>query len=119
MMTICEAIARQEGFLKPGSRSNRNNNPGDLEWGSWARAHGADRIETPAPHQIPRFAHFPDAQTGFAAQRVLLLQHYRGMTVLQMLNKYAPPVENNVSAYLKDVCAWTGLTPDTVIDAHL
>lgn len=117
--TICQAIARQEGFYVPGSRSNRNNNPGDIEYGDFAHKHGAVRVEDAPPHKPARFAYFPDADAGFRAMKELLALHYKGMTVRQMLNKYAPGVENNVSAYEHNVCLWTGLSPDTVIDAYL
>jgi hypothetical protein len=118
-LTICQAIARQEGFGIPNGRATRNNNPGDVEYGNFAKACGATRIEVTGPHVEPRFAYFPDPATGFAAMKMLLAQHYQGMTILQMLNKYAPPVENNESAYLKDVLLWTGLTSSTIIDNYL
>lgn len=114
-MTFTQAIARQEGYGVPNGRSTRNNNPGDIEFGTFAKNHGATRIEVTPPHGTPRFAYFPDSKTGFAAMSTLLKQHYLGLTVEQVVNKYAPPVENNCSAYLKDVCQWTGLTPTTVL----
>lgn len=118
-MTICEAIAREEGFYIPGSRSNRNNNPGDLEYGGFARTYGATRIEVVGAHQTPRFAYFPDAATGFNAMKILLKNHYGGMTIEQAFNKYAPPVENQTNSYIANVCKWTGLTPDTIVDNYL
>ena len=115
---ICEAIARVEGFnLSPSNRPTRNNNPGDIEWGKFAQAHGADREEVAA---FGRFAHFPDVATGFAALKALLqTPGYKGKTVAETINRYAPPVENNTNNYVALVCQWTGLTPDTVIDDHL
>lgn len=118
-MTICEAIARQEGFGVLGGRATRNNNPGDIEFGTFAKAHGATAIETVPPGKTARFAFFPDPATGYAAMKALLAQHYKGMTIAAMLNKYAPPVENNVNTYLGNVLKWTGLTASTVIDHYL
>lgn len=118
-MTLAEAIAREEGFGVPNSRSTRNNNPGDLEYGAFAKQYGADRLETPLFHKPARFAHFPSAVEGFAAMRALLKLHYSGLTIKQMLNKYAPPVENDTNLYIYNVCKWTGLTEDTVIDQYL
>jgi hypothetical protein len=111
-MTFLKAIARQEGFYKPGSRASRNNNPGNIEWGDFARSHGAVGIEEipHGYHVTPRFAHFPDPATGFAAMRALFQTHeYAGSTVRQCLNRYAPASENNVSPYEADVCLWVGL----------
>lgn len=118
-MTICEAIAREEGFLVANSRAARNNNPGDIDYGPFAQAHGATRIEQVGPSQRPRFAYFPSITVGYAAMKTLLTLHYAGMTIEQMLNKYAPPVENATNSYITNVCNWTKLTPDTVIDDYL
>jgi hypothetical protein len=116
MLTFIEAIARQEGFYVPGSRANRNNNPGNIEWGAFAEEHGATRIEACPAGETPRFAFFPDAATGFDAMRALLADAYSGLPVEAALNKWAPPIENQTSVYVADVCAWTGLTPDTILN---
>lgn len=118
-MRLTEAIARMEGFYVPGSRAQRSNNPGNIEWGAFAQANGADRIEVTGPHGKPRFAHFPSPEVGFDALKALLLKHYKGLTVAQMMQKYAPPCENNTQNYTKNVCEWTDLTPQTVIDKYL
>lgn len=107
-MTFMEAIAREEGFFVEGTRPQRNNNPGDIEYGSFAQAHGATGGD-------PRFAIFSTPEAGFAAMRALLCRAYVGLTVSQALNKWAPPVENQTNSYIANVCAWTGLTPDTVL----
>ena len=118
-MNLMEAIAREEGYYVLGGRANRNNNPGDIEYGQFASTHGATRIELlPAP-RTPRFAYFPDVKTGFEAMRQLLILHYKGMTVSQALNKYAPPVENETNSYIANVCKWVGCTPDTIVDSLL
>lgn len=111
-MTLLEAMARQEGFYLQGSRPKRNNNPGDLEDGKFARAHGAAGTDG-------RYAIFPDVVTGFAAMRALLLSAYSGMTVEAALNKYAPPVENQTSVYLAHVCQWANVQPTDIIDQVL
>jgi len=113
-MTLIEAIARIEGFYIPNSRPQRNNNPGDLEYGAFAKLHGADRIEEGTPH--PRFAHFPTAEMGFAALHALLTTTgYYTLTIEQAINKYAPPSENNTTNYVQFVCEKVGCKPtDTV-----
>lgn len=111
-MTLLEAIGREEGFLLEGSRPQRNNNPGDLEFGRFAKAHGATSSDG-------RFAEFPTIQAGYAALADLLAEHYKGLTIQQMVEKYAPSNENDVQSYVHHLCEWTGLTPDTVIDSHI
>lgn len=113
MLTFIEAIAKEEGFgANPQNQPTRRNNPGDIEDGPFAQAHGA------LPSDGTRFAHFPDAATGFAALRALLMAHYLGLTVAAALNKWAPPVENQTNMYIGNVSKWTGLTPETVLTAE-
>jgi hypothetical protein len=112
MMLLLEAMARMEGFFVAGSRPQRNRNPGDIEYGSFARAHGAIGGD-------PRFAIFPDIATGYQCQAALLAEHYRGMTIKDALNKYAPPVENQTDVYLKDILQWTGLQATDIISDYL
>jgi hypothetical protein len=115
MDNLLQAIAREEGFFVVGTRPQRNNNPGDIEWHARgiASAYGAT-------HGDPRFAVFPTAEQGFAAMKALLeAPLYRGLTVAQALDKWAPPVENNTNAYTANVCKWVGCTPETPIEGLL
>lgn len=90
-----------------GTRSWRNNNPGNIEYGPFARAHGA--IGTDG-----RFAIFPDEATGTAAQAALLdTPSYNSMTLAKAINTYAPPGENDTRAYIASVAARLGLDPNT------
>lgn len=131
-LTVLQAFARMEGFGVPGNRPTRNHDPLDIEWGPFARAHGALHIEImPAGSKLPaRFAYFPDDATGFAAARDLLLipakfragvlvEGYLGATLRQILPRFAPPSENDTAGYLRSLCDWTGLTPDTVLTQEL
>jgi len=63
---IAQAIERQEGFHKTGSRSQRNNNPGNLKMGRFARLFGASAMDE-EHHAI-----FPSVEHGRMALRVLL-----------------------------------------------
>lgn len=102
LMGFLQAVAREEGFYAVGTRPNRNNNPGDIEYGKFAMAHGATSTDG-------RFAIFPDAGTGFKAMAALFLAPaYAGFTVAQALNKWAPPIENQTSQYIRNICIWTG-----------
>lgn len=99
-------------FYMKRTRPNRNNNPGDIEDGVFARKHGAIGSDD-------RFAKFATATAGFAAMAALLQIHYQGLTIRAALNKYAPPVENATDIYLQHVCEWAGVHPDDLIDTHL
>jgi len=112
-MTFLEAVGRMEGFGVPGDRPTRDNDPGDIEYGPFTKAHGAISSDG-------RFAIFPDAATGFAALHALLTgPAYRGLTVSQAINKYAPPNENNTVNYVNSICRWVGCKPTDIIDSLL
>lgn len=111
-MTLLQAIARQEGFGIPNTRATRNHNPGDLEYGRFARGHGA--IGTDG-----RYAIFPDDITGFNAMKALIISAYKGLTIEQALNKWAPPIENQTNIYITNVCNWTGAKPTDLIEQWL
>jgi hypothetical protein len=89
------------------SRAARNNNPGNLEYGDFAKAHGA--IGTDG-----RFAIFPDRATGDAAMRALLeTGTYQDLTVAGAINRYSPPSENDTGAYVNAVASAVGVDPNT------
>lgn len=112
-MTLLHAIARQEGFYVAGTRAARNNNPGNLEAGKFAVAHGATGSDG-------RFAIFPSAEAGFAALKALLESPgYVGLTVAETIAKFAPPNENNTEAYIADVCHWCPCQPADLIGGLL
>lgn len=126
---LLDAMAIREGFYVPHSRPQRNNNPLDLKY-------GPEAIRFGATHGDPRFAVFPDLATGWvAAARWLkvpakfkavgddphgeLVGGYLGATLSQVIHRFAPPNENNTSAYLDFVCIATGLTPFTLLTPDL
>jgi len=126
-MLLLEAMARMEGWGKPGTRPTRNNNPLDIEWGEFAREHGAVVPQT----VTSRFAVFPTAASGFACAAALvrdLETKYSGLTVQTLIrgqrdakgnvlpggySGWAPPVENDDNLCLANVLEWTGLDADT------
>lgn len=101
-----QAIGQIEGFNAKGSSPNRpqrNHNPGDIEYGDFARKNGATGTDG-------RFAIFPDDQTGYRALDALLKsKDYKDLTVAQAISKFAPPEENDTAKYIKDFTARTGL----------
>jgi hypothetical protein len=86
-----------------GSRSWRNNNPGNIEYGDFARRYGA--IGTDG-----RFAIFPDEATGQRARAALIFNgdKYRNLTLAQAIERYAPSSENHTTAYQRRVLAAVG-----------
>jgi hypothetical protein len=93
-----------EGFgVNASNRPTRNHNPGDLEYGTFAKSHGATGSDG-------RFAIFPDDETGKKALYALLrTSEYSKLTVEQAINRFAPPNENNTKGYVASVTASTGL----------
>lgn len=90
-----------------GTLGARNNNPGNLEF---AGQTGATRSG--------RFAAFGSITEGLAAlENQLTLDGNRGMTLGQMIAKYAPASDgNNVGAYIADVSKRTGLGTNSRIN---
>lgn len=90
------ASAGGGGGGRGGSRADRNNNPGNITDGSFARSQpgyaGSDG----------RFAIFASPEAGRAAQEKLLSNYIvRGRnTIASIIAKYAPASENNVAAYV-------------------
>ena len=90
-----------------GTRAWRNNNPGNIINSEFARKHGA--IGTAGG-----FAVFPDENTGAAAITALLqTDKYNRLTVGGVINKYAPPSQNNTAGYQKKVEQRTGIPLST------
>lgn len=89
------------------TRAERNNNPGNIEDGPFARRQygyiGHDG----------RFAKFSSPEAGFAAMENLLRgRGYAGggrNTIASIISKYAPGHENNVGAYVSAVERATGI----------
>lgn len=114
MMLFLEACAKQEGFYKTGTRPNRLNNPGDLEYRGWEVLYGGTNFVD------KRFSHFPTAHDGFKAmQHLFTFSIYFGKKLSEVFSIYAPQVENNTNIYLENVCRDTGFTPDTILTMEL
>lgn len=88
------------------TRGDRNNNPGNMEYGAFARAHGATGSDG-------RFAIFPDWATGAGAQQALISgTGYAGLTLHQFASKYAegaPAWEHAVGGAL-------GIGPNDIVN---
>jgi RHS repeat-associated protein len=89
-----------------GTRSWRNNNPGNLRAGDFANEHGAIG-------NAGGFAVFPDEATGQAALTARLsTPPYTNLTLDEAIERYAPPNENDTRRYQGFVRQRTGLAGD-------
>lgn len=99
---FCKAIHEYEGYFQPsprypkGSRSWRNNNPGNIRCTPIknSRANGTDTLG---------FCTFQDYETGYMALKVMIANACSGkskvynpeMSILQFFEKYAPTTDAN------------------------
>ena len=94
------------------SRGDRNNNPGNIEYGAFTRRRGATGTDG-------RFATFATPEQGINALSDLLgvYQRRHGLTtVRQMINRWAPPGENDTGSYARRVAREMGVNPDDPVD---
>lgn len=106
------------------SRGIRNNNPGNIDYNPRNQWEGQLK---PDPLIEKRFARFDTPENGIRAMAKLLI-NYRGKdgipgvggkgidTVLETINRWAPQVENDTSAYVKAVAKDAGVGPKDPID---
>lgn len=95
---------------RTGSRNWRNNNPGNIEYGKFAKSQGA--IGTDG-----RFAVFPSYEAGRKAKESLLFESpsYRSKTISGAINRYAPPFENDTTGYANAVARAIGVPVSTPV----
>ena len=92
-----------------GSRNWRDNNPGNVEAGSFADSQGAIGSDG-------RFAIFPDAETGMRAlQNLLGSDTYQGLTIEEAMERYAPPSENDTAGYTSFIAENVGVDASTAM----
>lgn len=93
-------------------RGYRNNNPLNI------RKNAANAWKGKVvPGSDPAFEQFITMAYGYRAA-LYLLRKYIGQgnnTIRKIINKWAPPSENNTSSYVNNVAARTGINADTVI----
>lgn len=102
------------------TRGVRNNNPGNINRSSaWQGLATPDEM-TPAQRKETRFAVFRAPEWGIRALAKLLIayQTKHGLkTVRGIINRWAPPAENNTSAYVNAVAQAAGVDPDAPVNA--
>lgn len=98
------------------ARGERNNNPGNIDYNS------ANKWQGQLPHDPSieaRFCQFQSAEYGIRAIYKLLQTYQRkyGLnSVAAIINKYAPPIENNTSGYINRAAASIGVGINDRID---
>lgn len=97
-------------------RGIRNNNPGNIRIGNkW------QGLVTKYEQTDKEFDQFTDPTWGIRALAALLVNYqdkYGLRTVRQVINRWAPPVENNTTAYTNQVAKAIGVKPDDPLDLH-
>jgi len=95
----------QNGSIKLGSPlAVANNNPGNLRF-----------VGQPGAVQGKGgFAKFSTPEAGVQAMKnLLVLRKNQGMTLSQLINSYAPPVENDTGLYIKQISSALNVPPNT------
>lgn len=96
-----------------GPRGIRNNNPGNIVRSgvSWVGM-------SPDQSSDPRFIVFSAPEYGIRAM-ARVLRNYIGNgynTVQEIINRWAPPIENDTGAYVRAVAQHLGLEPNAPVD---
>jgi hypothetical protein len=99
-----------EEIRSGGSRSWRNNNPGNVEEGPFTRSQGSIGVAA-------RFAVFPSEKAGTNATTQLLNRDdYQAKTLDGATAAWAPPIENNTANYQSFVSKKTGIDGGTAMN---
>ena len=87
-----------------GNIPNRQNNPGALKYGEFAKSHGAIGKGSRG------FAIFPSAEAGIDALKALLQSDsYKNLTIFEAMKRFAPECENDPKAYANKIRKATGI----------
>lgn len=95
-------------------RGIRNNNPGNIRWGSDWKG-----LKKDGKQLDPSFCVFKSPVFGIRALAKVLINYKKihGLnTVRQIVSRYAPPNENQTKAYVQSVAKQLGVYPDSIID---
>lgn len=105
------------------SRGILNNNPGNIDYDPRTKWQGLDTppLELPREGIKPRFCRFKSPAWGIRAMARVLITYqdkYGLASVRAIVNRWAPPVENNTDAYIYAVANKLGVSPVDAIDVH-
>lgn len=105
------------------TRGVRNNNPGNIDRkaaNKWQGRMPAEKM-TDAQRAEKRFEVFAAPAWGIRAMAVLLINYFdrHGCdTVRKVIDRWAPPSENNTDAYVNAVARAVGVAPEQRINLH-
>jgi hypothetical protein len=108
------APARVDPIRHVGPRGLRNNNPGNVRYtgDKWQGLGGVDP---------DGFCIFDTPQNGIRCLAIVLRNYERKHhldTVRMIINRWAPPTENNTGAYVSHVAAQMAVSPDVTLNVH-
>lgn len=94
------------------SRGLRNKNPGNI------RISKTKYLGEVTPSTDKAFKQFSTMAWGYRAMFVLLHTYRKNgyRTLRQMINRYAPPIENHTDNYIMNVSRWAGVFTDVDLD---
>lgn len=94
------------------SRGLRNKNPGNI------RISKTKYLGEVTPSQDKAFKQFTTMAWGYRAMFMLLHTYRKNgyRTLRQMINRYAPPVENHTDNYIASVSKWAGVFDNVELD---
>lgn len=97
------------------TRGLRNNNPGNIR-------HGANWDGMAADQTDDDFITFVSPEYGIRAM-AKLLKNYQSLyglnTIASIINRWAPPGENDTASYIRSVAAMMGIAPDTPLTLNV
>jgi hypothetical protein len=89
---LLDAQAKAEGFGKLGTLPTRMNNPGAMLYSDWQKQYGAEPGDS---NSAGRFAKFPNAEMGKAAQKALWESNlYRDLSIKDALKVWTGSARN-------------------------
>lgn len=96
------------------SRGLRNRNPGNI------RISKTKYLGEVTPSQDRAFKQFSSMAWGYRAMFVLLHTYKKNgyRTLRQMINRYAPPIENHTESYISSVSRWADVFADVSLDTN-
>ncbi len=105
------------------TRGIRNNNPGNIDRSPRNKWQGRMPVErmNAAQRSETRFEVFLSPAWGIRAMAVLLIGYadrHDCDTVEKIIDRWAPPVENDTKAYVRAVARAVGVDPQEKIDVH-
>ena len=95
------------------TRGERLNNPGDIRHMAGTVWEGQSAVQSDED-----FVEFTDPIYGIRAIAGIMMSYEREglQTIAEIIDRWAPPNENNSAAYVVDVCAQCNIGPDEPID---